>query len=181
MRVFYLVSYLGDAAYYFSTDARWLSMPLFRGYDSIGSCAQNATVIPGTGNGYVEYDIAEIINGKTRRSSDGYDISNCKNAVNGSWYGSAGVFNLPNDSHIGNISTMYSNFKAHYEYEGHVTHPNTSSYFNTIGAYDHSKLRLSFSPSVSIDMNGDFSASIGLAITSSTDTRGVELEIHYIP
>ncbi len=173
MRVFYLVSYLGNSAYNFSTDARWLTMPFFRGYDSIGACAMNGTVTPGTESGWVSYDITEFIGGNSTTDSDRYDISNRKRAVKGNWYGSAGIFNLPTDRHIGDTSTIYKNFKAHYEYEGHAN----STYFNTIGSYDHSKLRLNLAPSASIDLNGDFSASIGLEIKSATDTRGVELEI----
>jgi hypothetical protein len=173
MRVFYLVSSLGNNVYNFSTDARWLTMPFFRGYDSIGACAMNATVTPGTASGYVSYDITETISGRTTHSSDRYDISNCLRAVNGNWYGSAGVFNLPTDRHFGDVSTMFKNFKAHYEYEGHAN----STYFNTIGSYDHTRFRLSFEPSVSIDTSGSFSASIGLEVDSATDTRGVELEI----
>ena len=48
MRVFYMVTYNWDESFTFSTDARWLTMPFFRGKDVIGSVAQDCTVTPYT-------------------------------------------------------------------------------------------------------------------------------------
>lgn len=82
---------------------------------------------------------------------------------------------------VATSSVMYTNYRAHYEYAGHVNSPNTASWFNTVGSYDHATIGLSGSPSVSIDMGGNVSASIGLNVAAVTDTRSAELEIHYIP
>lgn len=182
MRVFYLVTYLGNGKYKFSTDARWLTMPFFRGKDSIGSCAQNGTVTNSTRSGWYEYDITYINNGKITYDDGGSNISSTyfKNAINGSWYGSAAIIDLPNDVHGQYSSILYDNYKAHYEYTGHVNYPNSPSWFNTTGSYDHATIANSFTPSVSIDLDGP-SGAIGLDITGSTDTRSAELEIYYNP
>lgn len=183
MRVFYLVTYEGSGEYYYSTDARWLTMPFFRGKDSIGSCAQNATVTNNTRSGWYEYDVTYINLGATTSSYYNASISssNYKNAVNGSWYGSAGIIDLPSDIYSDSYSVMYTNYKAHYEYNGHVTSPASPSWFNTIGTYDHSTFTISFSPSVSIDTSGTVSASIGIDVVGVTEPRSEELEIYYQP
>lgn len=182
MRVFYLTSYYGNGSYLFSTDARWLTMPFFRGKDTIGSCAQNCTVTPNTGSGYYEYDVDTIVLGKITSDSKHYSMSssNFKTATNGSFYGSAAVIDLPNDVSSNYSSILYSNYKAHYQYKGHVNSPNEEAWFNTTGTYDHSQVSISFSPSVSIDLDG-VSPSIGLSIVGSTKARSVELEVHYRP
>ncbi len=121
------------------------------------------------------------LNVSTIKSGD-ITITNKKNAVNGNWYGSAGIFNLPNDpGGSGGTSVMHTDLKAYYEYQGHVSEPNTESYFNTVGTYSHATIGLSVSPSISIDTSGSASASIGLSIFADTDTRNAEREIHYIP
>lgn len=183
MRVFYLVTYQGSGNYYYSTDARWLTMPFFRGKDSIGSCTQNGTVTDSTRSGWYEYDITYITNGVVTYDYDNTSISSSdyKNAVNGNWYGSAGIINLPNDISTDYMITMYDNYKAHYEYNGHVNYPNLASWFNTVGSYVHSTFAIVFSPSVSIDTSGNVSASIGIAVAGVKDTRSVELEIYYQP
>ncbi len=185
MRITYFVSYLGDATYLFSTDAQWLMMPSFRDYDSVGSCAQNATVVNSTRSGWYEYDVAYIENGNISRDYglEGTISSvNRKNAINGSWYGSAGVIRLPHDVQESDYAEVYDNYNVHYQYEGHVNYPNVESYFNTTASYDHATVNWSLSPSLSIDINGP-SASIGVDITGWTDKRTAELDsdIHYIP
>ena len=126
-----------------------------------------------------------IVSGKQTTTTQTGNISsgNLKNAVNGNWYGSAGILNLPADSYGDTISTLCKNYKAHYEYQGHVSSPSVESYFNTIGSYSHATIAVSASsPSVSISLStGEVSASIGLAITGAKDTRSAETEIHYVP
>lgn len=183
MRVFYCVAYLGNGNYSFSTDARWLTMPYFRGTDSIGSCAQNGTVTDRTRNGYYEYDSTETKNDGNPVKRSYHTVMNSgsfKNAINGNFYGSAAVISLPNDTYSSQFSMVYSNYKFHYEYTGHVNYPTMPSYFNTTGTYDHSTIGIDVSPSVSIDLKGP-SGSIGLNTKSKTDTRSVNLEINYNP
>ena len=182
MRVFYLVTDMGNGLYFFSTDARWLTMPFFRSKDSLGACAQNCTVDYATRSGWYEYDITEVNAGSVTYDYywDSIDEDDFKNAINGSWYGSAGILNLPNDGYSETYSIMFDDFKAHYEYKGYVNYTELESYFNTSGTYDHATVAISFSPSVSIGIDGP-SASIGLNIFGATDTRTVDLLIHYVP
>lgn len=184
MRVFYLVAYLGSGEYKYSADARWLTMPMFRGKDSIGSCAQNGTVTPDTQYGWYEYDVTHTNFGRITYSYYSADISssNYQNAVNGNWYGSAAIIDLPNDIFSNYTNTVYTNYKVHYEYKGHVTSPESASWFNTTGTYLHSTVALSLSfPSVSINTSGTVSASIGISLLGITEPRSVELEIYYQP
>lgn len=181
MRVDFAVTYKGSGSYLYVVDGEWLTMPFFRGFDSIGACAMNGTVTNSTRSGSYHYDITYINLGSI--TYDDYDgtITNKQNAVNGNWYGSAGVFNLPNDVYGDYSSVLYDNFTAHYQYRGHVTSPSEERWFNTIGTYDHATLSIAFDPSVSIDLNGDVSASIGLKLVGSVDSRPVEFEVHYKP
>lgn len=183
MEVIHTAAYQGGGSYLFMVDAKWLTMPTFRGYDSIGSCAMNGTVSPNTQSGYYSYDTTTIDGfGRITHSSTGdITITNKQNETNGNWYGSAGIIDLPNNISTENTSTMHSNLEAHYQYEGHVNYPELVSWFNTVGTYSHATISLVFSPSVSIDIGGGVSASIGLSIAGIVDSRPAELEIKYIP
>lgn len=182
MRIFYMVTYLGNGNYKFSTDARWLTMPFFRGKDSVGACAQTSTVTNSTRSGWYEYDITHINNGKATYDSYYGTIKSgaFKNAINGNWYGSAGIIDLPNDTHGQNSSTLYNNFKAHYEYHGHLNNFSLPAWFSTTGSYSHATIAISFTPSVKIGLKGA-SGSIGLDITPAAETRSAELEIYHDP
>lgn len=184
MELTYAVTELSTASdpgrYYFVTDATWLTMPFWRGFDSIGACSMNCTVNNSTRSGWYEYDMVLISGGYISYSDGGGDIKSVKNAVNGNWYGSAGIINLPSDFYDEYSSFMYENYTTHYEFEGHVVSPDESRWFNSIGSYDHSTIAVAIDPSLSIDLgSGDVSASIGLSITGDTDTRSVEHEVFY--
>lgn len=181
MRVDFAATYKGNGNYLYSVDGEWLTMPFFRGFDSIGACAMNGTVTNSTRSGNYSYDITYINGGRITYDSYSSAITNKKNAVNGNWYGSAGVINLPNDVYGDYSSIIYRNFAAHYEYQGHVTSPSEARWFNVIGTYDHATVSIAFDPSISIDLNGDVSASVGLSIVGTTDSRSVEFEIYYRP
>lgn len=181
MKITYIVTPRGSGdSYRFSTDATWLTMPVFRGKDSIGSCAMNCTVTNETRSGKYSYDMTNVTPGNTSttKRSGTISSSNLKNAVNGNWYGSAGIVDLPADVYGPTSSIVCSNFKAHYEYAGHVSSPNVE-WFNTVASYDHATVAISASPSVSIDTSGSVSASIGLDIVGATDTRSAEIEIKH--
>lgn len=185
MRVDYAVTYNGQGEYFYSVDAEWLTMPAIRGTDSLGACSMTCTVTPGTQYGYYFYDITNIVNGDVFEDFEFTLISsNYKNAISGNWYGSAGYFNLPNDVFGVGSSVYYDNFCAHFEFEGHKSGYTEPDYFNTVGSYTHSTIQLILSnPSINIDLSGDLdvTASIGLSVNSTTDVRGVELEIHHLP
>lgn len=173
----------GNGAYKFTVNATWLTMPFFRGYDSIGSCAMNGTVTPNTSYGKYWYNTKTFNMGNVSTVPSGdITITDKTNAVNGNWYGSAGVFNLPNDpGGSGGLSVMHTDLKAYYEYKGHVSQPNIESYFNTVGTYVHATITITGSPSVSIDTSGTVSASIGISVAGGEDIRNAELEVRYKP
>jgi len=101
------------------------------------------------------------------------DFTNIQNKINGNWYGSAAVYNIPNDSY--GYGTYYSKLRTYFEYYGHAN----SSYFNSVGTYSHATIAIAFSPSVSIDTGGNVSASIGLSIFGDVDERSAEVEVIY--
>jgi len=169
---------------FFKDSATWLTMPVFRGYDSIGACAMNGTVTPNTSSGKYSYTTKLFNMGSVSTSKSGdITITDISNEVNGNWYGSVGVFNLPNDVANPNtgVSIMHTDLQAYFEYKGHVSQPKVESYFNTVGTYTHTTISLGFSPSVSIDTSGSVSASIGIEPGINKDVRNAEREVHYIP
>lgn len=180
MRVFYMVTYHWDESYTFSTDSRWLTMPFFRGKDVIGSVAQNCTVTPNTGSGYVEYDWSLSTIAGVNEYSDKINMtsSQFQNTVNGNFYGSGAIIDLPNDTYSDNMSTTYRNYKAHYQYDGHINNPSSPQWFNTTGSYCHSTIKVSVKPSITISLIG-VSGSLGLSGVGGSDVRKVDLEIHY--
>lgn len=183
MKVIHTAAYKGSGSYLFSVDAEWLSMPVFRGYDSIGSCAMNCTVTSNTEKGYYSYTrtIIDNLGNITTKKSDNITITKKQNAVKGNWYGSAGIFNLPNDYSDSYSNVTYTGLKAHYEYKGHVSQPNQENWFNTVGTYDHATVGFNVTPAIEIDFKGNTSASIGLDSFAVIKSRSVELEIHYVP
>lgn len=181
MRVDYAVTYKGNGQYLYSVDSRWLTMPFFRGWDSLGACAMDGTVTPNTQAGYYLYDITYNIDGNITRIYDEFNwMDNYENAVNGNWYGSAGYFNLPNDAFSEGSSITYDNFRAHFQYNGHVTSPSQPLWFNTVGNYNHSIISIG-SPSVSISLAGSLTAAVGVNLGLHTEVRGVEFEVYYTP
>lgn len=180
MKIVHTATPVGGGTYRFITDATWLTMPFFRGNDSVGSCAMNVTVTNTTRNGNYSYDKNTIVLGQISTTKQSGNIADVKNAVNGNWYGSAGIISLPNDIYGDTSSVVYTNYKAHYEYAGKVNYPQLESNFNSVGSYDHATFAVGASPSLTIDTSG-VSASIGLDVFGVTDTRSAEVSVHYVP
>lgn len=181
MRVFYMVSPRNDGNFVFSTDARWLTMPYFRMKDSIGSCAQNTTVTPESRHGWYSYDMTYVNSGRVITDTDVTTFmksNNFSNAVNGNWYGSAAVVDLPSDD-VGDPKWTFKNFKAHYQYTGHVNFVGQEQWFNTVATYCHTKVGVS--GSVSIVPGKSTAVDIGIGLQKTHDSRSIELEVHYIP
>ncbi len=184
MRIYYLISYKGGGEYWFSSNARWLTMPNMRFTDSLGSCAQNCTVVNNTRSGYYTYDEKATAYGSVTNKTHREDITTFKNAVNGSWYGSIGIFSLPKDIINSTSSFRYSNFFAHYEYRGHVNYPNEAMYFCTTSSYTHATIGVSVVPSAVIQFpKPKATAAIGIDVKGSVDIRTAEPEtdIYYTP
>ena len=79
-------------------------------------------------------------------------------------------------------STLYSNFRVHFQYRSHYTSPNTGGWFNAVGNYTHARIAVSPSISVGIDTKaGTLSVAIGLELHGLKDIRGAEVEMHHIP
>ena len=186
MRIDYTVSYQGNGQYLFMVDSEWLTMPAFRGRDSLGACAMNGTVVPGSRYGYYYYTYTESdYTGATSSDIVLQEIaSDYTNAINGNWYGSACSFVLPNDYNNDDSSLYCYDFCAHFQYRGYVTAPAAPANFNTVGSYSHRKFSIDLSPSITISFSTYLSASIGFnstPILNSVDVRGVELLIQYTP
>ena len=172
IRVYQAAVYQGSAKYLFSTDSLWLKMPRTRSYDSLGSCAQLTAVVPNSNIGSWSYDVTTVIDEVAEEDSVYSKQFKKENfASDGGWAGAAGVFLVPGDinSSDGN-SVTYTNFRAHYEYQGIMNDPdNTNQNFNSKGTYAHSTKKLSVVPSIGI--SSDLSGSIGISISSSTSVE----------
>lgn len=181
MRVFFMTTYHWDGSYTFSTDARWLTMPAFRWTDVIGASAQLCTVTPSSRSGYVEYDRKLVGLGvnTTTPVHTALSSSTFAEANDGTFFGSGAKIDLPYDAiNQSGTSMYYQNYKAHYQYDGHVTNPAVAHYFNAVGSYTHSRATLSFSPSISIGADG-VSGALGIGASIAQDVRSVLLEIYY--
>ena len=182
MVINYLVSHEGSGYYFYSVSSVWLTMPYFRGIDSLGSCAQNSTVSNNTRSGYCWYGVTEYNSGNvTTNSVTTYSGISYGNAANGNWYGAACSFNLPDDYISDNYYIVYDSFGAHFQYSGYINYPTVESWFNAVGSYTHTRWNVSFSPSFTITYPGSVSASIGLNVNQTTDIRGAEVLIHHVP
>lgn len=175
----------GGGDYTYITNATWLTMPFFRGYDSIGSCAKGGSADPFSGDGYFYYYTTTINGGNIGNPvySGTKDMVKSEDSINGDWYGYAGVFNLPNNLYNTQtgFSMIHDNLHAHFSYTGSVTNPELITNFNTNGSYSHSTVALQFEPSISIDAKGEASASIGLSIVGDKDIRIAPLKVTYRP
>lgn len=181
MHMTYVVAQKKNGECLFVVNANWLTMPFFRGNDSIGACTMNSTVRRRSCSGFYKYSVTTSANGKISHYNKRQDINSIKTDMkNGNWHGSAGIIKLPGDVCGELITSVVDNLRVHYEYSGHVNYPGVESWHNSVATYDHSTIAISFDPSVSIDLNGA-SASIGLKLTGKTEKRNVEMEIHYLP
>ena len=182
MRLTHTVTYYGNAYYRFSADAIWLTMPVWRLQDSIGSCAPTLAIDNSTRSGYVKYDVICTDNGTVVMDETvTTGMTSIQNAINGDWYGSAGVFDMPADIISSYVLTLYSNLRAHYEFKAYLRYPEFETNFNSVATYCHRQILPVISPSISIDFNGDAAASIGLSFESSNDYTSAELLLHYTP
>lgn len=200
IKVTFVVTYKGDAVYHFSVDAEWLTTPdnNERYYDAIGISAHHITLRNDTRTGWYSYTetrplLYEYEDGHTTEhtltllADDDYDgdYDYIRNYVNGIWLGSAAVFPLPQDSYQVGFSSdrikLYSNFKAHYEFEGVISEPDGRTNFAAVASYDHCTMQLSVEPSLSFDPDSSFALTFSLE--ENHDPCIVELpeEIVYEP
>lgn len=175
-----------DAGLYkYTTSATWLTTPLFRGFDSIGSCTKSGSIKQNTGSGSYYYTTKTYNAGKlTNTTNSGKkSFTRIERVEKNGWSGCAGIFTLPSNTQIsGGVSILQSDIGAYFEYQGHVEHPELATNFNTVGSYSHSTVSISFTPSVTISTNMPFvSAGITLDVFPDVDIRNAEDEVRYIP
>lgn len=186
MHIYYGVTDLGNGNFKFVTQARWLTMPLFRGKDAVGGCAQNCTVTPGTQSGYYQFKRKIYMNGQLisevgpSETKTNILSNEFQTASNNNFFGSAAIVNLPDDMVHVESSTIYEDYFVHTQYNGHVNNPGIETWFNSTGSYVHSKISFTSSPSLTIDING-VAGSIGLGLQFNEEIRSVLLEIHHTP
>lgn len=183
MKLTHTISYQNNALYHFSTTATWLTMPVFRATDSIGSCAPTLSITNSSRYAWCKYTLmtTNLNSGESSTATYTYYPTDFRNAVNGDWYGSACVFNLPNNTTTSDYAQVYSNFKAYYEFEAYLRYPELETYFNSVGTYSHQTYAVNLSPSITIDFDGKTTASISFSLSSGYDDRSVELQMHYDP
>lgn len=177
MRITYVAAYQGDAEFKFTSVSKWITMPFFRGTDSVGMCTMNATVVPNSYSATYTYSYRTSESTAQHVSSKTLSSSSFTKVLNGNWYGVGVTFTLTSDT--SNMEVVGCKLTA--SYNAHVTTPTLKSYFNTTATYTHTTLLSLFS-----DLTIEFSAyGLGAAVTMSgittKDVRGVELEVHYEP
>lgn len=183
MRLTHTVTYYGDALYRFSTDAIWMTMPLYRLKDSIGSCAPILAIVPGSAKGEYTYNYTfiGIFPSTEYKERVTGAVTPIDSQPNGDWYGSAGTFTLPKDASSEYGVATCSDFRVHYEFKAYLRFPLQETYFNTVGTYCHTKIAPALSPSISIEFGGNVSASIGFSLATQQDRTSAEILLHYIP
>ena len=187
MVITFLICEMGNGRFYYSTDAEWLTPPIFRGTDSLGICVMTSSIINNTRYGWYSYKHTHVAtSGVTQENvTEYFSETNFQNCISGNWRGSGALFNLKNDdSTVMDVrdNHYYQNHKVHYEFEAYVNTPKLEMYFEATATYEHATLTVNISPSLEISTDGS-SASIGLNVEAGVDTRIVELPtpIHYVP
>lgn len=195
MRIWHCVTHIEDeftnsnsGLMHFETSARWLTMPTFRGIDSLASCASNCTVIGSSVNygivAYTEYDCT-VFSGipGDYYVDENYRIYHPvepKILTEGSFTGTGFTFDLPNDEYDGTSpSHLYSDFVAYFGYYGHVSNPELATYFNSKGNYSHSYVYIGVTPS--IGFSDENTIGLDFSIVGSKEDRGTFIEFHYVP
>lgn len=158
MKITYIVTDKGEGLFKFYMDAVWLKMPTFRMWDTFGATCMNMTVIDSSRYGYYDYEINN--NGVMSRQT--FSQSDFINAVNGNWYGSVCKFQI---NGITSYQT-YTEFRVHYEYQGHYNGNNDNPYINTTATYCHQRFGINVSSSIAISLSGP---SIGFQITPASN------------
>ena len=153
MRVWHGITLLGDGNYLSVTDARWLTMPVFRMKDSIGAAQQDCAIYYNSASGYYEYDLTQIVNGQVSHYYDTQrtiSSSNFKNANDGTFYGYAAIVDLPDDVANTYTTQVYDDYKAHFQYNASIRNPGLLTRFNSTGTYDHLEAAVQINPTLEI-------------------------------
>lgn len=177
----------GNGSFRFGTTAQWLTMPIFRGRDALGSCAQLFTVTPGTQQGFYSYIketytnnvlTSTLTNSQTRTS---LGSSSFKNATDGTFYGTGAFFRLGEDINAEPLSVKYKNYIIHVQHDGKVNHPDLRNNLNATGTYIHTTIHFSIEPSLTIDTSRTVGGALGVSATLFPEPLDIPLEINYVP
>ena len=157
-------------------------MPVYRFTDSLGSCAQNISILYGTEYGEYGYDCyCEDTYGHAYTISESFEMTDIQQAQpTGVWDGMAGTFSLPITIRTDNFSMVYSDFYALIEFEALVSNPTTMSNFNTAACYCHKILLPALDLSISIGYQ-DTSLGIGIGFGPSYENRTAGMLVKYYP
>lgn len=168
-----------------TTDANWLTTPIFRGKDVLGACAEFVTILDNSREGYLAYTVEQrtqtgAVIESSRKTKP---ISKFKNATYGNFYGAGMIFDLPKDTYApsyGVYEEAYTEFHAHFTYDGHIKFPDQRLNFNVTGTYTHTTVGISFDPSLSISVK-DAVASITPNVVAKKEDYTAQLEVSYTP
>lgn len=188
MNVTVTASTVSGARTKITVDATWLTDPNYRGKDTLAAGAKYLTVLDSTRSGYLEYTIenraqtGEVIESLgTHREL--FSPSDCDIVYSEPFYGAGIHFDLPNNTYApsyGVYETAYTDFHAHFTYEGNVEIASDELYFNVVGTYTHTVLGITFNPDLTITVDGpDFS--IAPSVTVNKESRTAKIEVHYLP
>lgn len=78
----------------------------------------------------------------------------------------------------------YEDFKAYFEYSGHVIHPDLFTRFNSVGTYSHAEIAITLTPSIElVPSSGALTGGMNIAITASGSQteRSILIENTYDP
>ncbi len=179
MYLIHTVSIQPDRDYLCMTDAQWLTMPLNRFTDFIGSCIYDFIPYEETASGYFQYtensynSVGQLTQVRKTGSLTDIDL-----VTNEGWNGMGGFLNLPWDTGTSSGSVFYRDLYAHFQFKAEV-HEEVFQHVSSIGSYQHARIGLDLSFSVSPGPSGD--ADIGFTISTNTDTYKATVHFDYYP
>ena len=186
------VQELGDGYYYYTVEAHWMSMPSYRGIDSLGVCADETSIINETKTGWISYDEniyevgllgkGDIIDSNPIKQ----DLSDLSTVISGDWQGVGVQFELPKNKSPFNSDAWafveYSSLVVHLEFKAKLTFWEEPTSFNVIGSYHHSTISYTIKPTLSMQNK---SGTMAIAISENSETIPIIAEldnpIDYIP
>ena len=181
MYLIHTVSIQPDRDYLCMTDAQWLTMPLQRQKDSIGSCIYDFLPIPNTSSGYFQYTENSVDSlGKLTKTTKKGSVSNIQSRTNGLWNGVGGFIQLPSDVASSSGPVKYhTNLYAHFQYMAEVHFFEQGQNVQSVGTYEHAHVTVV--PSLSITVFSSTNASIGISFAYSKDTFSAHVRFAYNP
>ena len=186
------VQELGDGYYYYTVEAHLMSMPSYRGIDSLGACADESSILNDTKTGWISYNenIYEVkLLGKgdlITINSIKQDLSDITTIISGDWQGVGVQFQLPKNKSPYNSDAWafveYSKFVVHLEFKAKMTRLGDPTSFNVAGSYHHSTINYTIKPTLSMQNK---SGTMAIAISENSEVIPIIAEldspIDYVP